>query len=147
MIFLVTSIVAFIVGFFSNERASHLQSRIPIIGHFFGLELVHNEGIAYGIRIPSPWQEIVILCALGLVIYSAFHERKSRLLSIAFGLIVGGAAANMTDRLLNGFVTDYIQVGTFYVFNIPDSLITIGAALLLWQGFWDWRRKRDRRSA
>ncbi|MBP9773836.1 MAG: signal peptidase II [Candidatus Peribacteraceae bacterium] len=145
MIFLFTSIVAFILGFLCNVWASHLTQRIAIIGEFAGLQLVHNPGIAYGIRISSPWQELVIVAALGLVIYSAWHERKSRLLSVAFGLIVGGALGNMVDRLLNGFVTDYFQVGTFYIFNVPDSLITIGAGLLLLQGFLDWRRKRAAR--
>jgi signal peptidase II len=48
-----------------------------------------------------------------------------------FGLILGGALANVVDRFPDGLVTDMIQVGAFPVFNVADSCITVGLGLLL----------------
>ena len=71
----------------------------------------------------------------------AYRERKHALAQIAFGLIIGGAVGNIIDRIPDGLVTDYFQVGTFPIFNVADSAITIGAALLLLDGFSaEWRR-------
>ena len=58
---------------------------------------------------------------------------RGKLNAAAFGLIIGGALANIADRLPDGLVTDYIQVGTFPVFNLADSCITVGAVLLIFE--------------
>jgi signal peptidase II len=56
---------------------------------------------------------------------------------------LAGALANIADRLPDGVVTDYFQVGTFPIFNVADSAITIGAALLLLQVLLEEIRKRS----
>lgn len=131
LVLILATIVAFIASISASLLADHITHRIAIIGSFFGLILSHNPGIAYGIRIPSPWQEILIISALVLVLLSARKELHSKWIQIAFGLIVGGALGNLLDRALDGFVTDFIQVGSFYIFNVADSCITVGAGLLL----------------
>jgi signal peptidase II len=49
------------------------------------------------------------------------------------GLILGGALGNVIDRIRLGYVVDFIQVGWFPIFNLADSAITVGAALLMLQ--------------
>lgn len=110
--------------------AEGMTRRIALLGPHVGLVLTHNPGIAYGIRIPSPWQELLIGIALVLILLLALREAVLPLTQIGFGFIIGGAIANIVDRAVDGLVTDYIQVGSFYIFNVADSAITIGALLL-----------------
>lgn len=107
-----------------------LVSPIHVLGEWVMFHHTENPGIAFGIHLPSPWQEILIACALIVVMIIAV--RASTMFSrIAYGLIMGGALANVVDRLGDGRVTDYIAIGAFPVFNVPDSCITIGVVLLL----------------
>lgn len=131
MLLLLVATLSFLLAFGLDMLADQLTQRIAIIGPYVGLTLTHNPGIAYGLRIPSPWQEVLIIGALALVTFAALREAESKTARIAFGMIIGGACANLLDRALDGLVTDYIQVGTFYIFNAADSLITIGIIILL----------------
>jgi signal peptidase II len=108
-----------------------LHARIPLIGRFVGLLPAYNEGVAFGIRLPGLLQPLFILAALGIVAYVAFHSAKTTLSQWGFGLILGGALGNLADRTLDGKVTDFFQVGTFPIFNVADSWITIGVVILL----------------
>lgn len=108
-----------------------LTDRIPVVGSFAGLTLTHNPGIAFGVRLPAGYQEAIIIAALVLVCIVAVKSPKTPLNGWGYGLIVGGALGNVIDRLFDGVVTDFFQVGTFPVFNVADSCITIGVSLLL----------------
>lgn len=131
MLLLFVTFDAFVAGILSAwvVRKTLVQP-VHVIGDWFVLRHAENPGIAFGLRIPSPWQEILILAALVLVASIAVRSRTA-LAHIAYGLILGGALANVWDRLGDGFVTDYFAVGSFPVFNVPDSCITVGVALLL----------------
>ncbi|MDD4319608.1 MAG: signal peptidase II [Candidatus Peribacteraceae bacterium] len=109
-----------------------LMRAVPLLGTFVTLEPVLNPGVAFGVRLPAGVQEFVILFALILVIALARSSARTRVQSAGFGLIIGGAAANLFDRVPDGVVTDFFQVGTFPVFNVADSCITVGVCLLLW---------------
>lgn len=111
-----------------------ISTRIPVFGSFFGITYTHNPGIAWGIRLPAGIQELLISIALLAVLYLAIQAQKtgsSRLSVIAYGLVVGGGFANIVDRFRDGVVTDYIQIGSFPVFNVADTFVTIGVVLLL----------------
>lgn len=124
-------IVSFVVGLLSALATRlWLHTPISVIGDFAFLRHVENPGIAFGVRIPSPWQEMFIMGALVLVAWIAVRSYGT-LSRIAYGMILGGALANIVDRFGDGFVTDYFAVGSFPVFNIPDSCITVGVVLLL----------------
>jgi signal peptidase II len=107
---------------------------------FFELILVWNRGISYGLFQQNSelgrWLLIVfsILAAIGLSVWA--WRTGERLLSLALGLIVGGALGNVVDRLLYGAVLDFAHLfwGGFswYVFNIADAAIVAGVALLLY---------------
>ena len=142
--FILTIVVTFVCALGSAWAAQQfLTERIAVVGTFAGLQLSHNPGIAFGVHLPSPWQEVLIGAALCAVAFIAYRERGHRLNQIAFGLILAGALANIADRLPDGVVTDYFQVGTFPIFNVADSAITIGAALLLLQVILEEIRKRS----
>jgi len=122
-----------------------LIERIAVLGSFAGFQLSHNPGIAFGLRLPPVAQEILIGIALILVAIIAVRHarqmanRKWPMANISFGLILGGGIANIIDRIPDGLVTDFIQIGTFPTFNVADSCITVGAALLLWES---WRQHK-----
>jgi signal peptidase II len=95
------------------------------------VDTVENSGIAFGIDLPFSAQKLLIPIALILVLYFGWQSRKDKIQSIGFGLIIGGAFANILDRFDDGFVTDFIDVGWWPSFNVADSCITVGVGLLL----------------
>lgn len=111
-----------------------LDERVAIIGTSVGLVYALNPGIAFGLTFTPIVQTFLIGAALLLVLWAALKERGTPLAQTGFGLIIGGAVGNLLDRLFDGMVTDMFQVGTFPVFNVADSCITIGAALLIVSG-------------
>lgn len=125
-----TIVLALLVSLGVNQLAELITSPINVVGSFARLSLSHNPNIAFGIPLPYPWKETLIGIALILVVIAAYRSRHDAWASVAFGMIIGGAIANVIDRLADGAVTDYVAIGTFPVFNTADSFITIGAALL-----------------
>ena len=115
--------------------------------------LTYNTGAAFSfLADASGWQRwLFILLALGvsaalIVWMRRLDARVHGLLACGLALIVGGALGNMIDRLTTGRVVDFIHVhwgrAYFPAFNIADSAITIGAAMLLFDA---WRESRAHR--
>jgi signal peptidase II len=65
------------------------------------------------------------------VLWMLLDGRTSRLTTLGCGLILGGAAGNLLDRLSAGVVTDFVHFSFWYVFNLADAAITVGVSLLL----------------
>ena len=107
----------------------------------FNLTLVHNPGAAFSfLRDAGGWQRyffivLTTVISVVLLVWLARLPPGRALLAGALALVLGGAAGNLWDRLQYGYVIDFIQV--YYdkwhwpVFNIADSAITVGAALLI----------------
>ena len=118
---------------------------------FFNIVRVHNAGAAFSFLAgASGWQRwffvgLGALAALFIVWMLRSHGGQ-RLFSWALALILGGAVGNVIDRLLHGHVVDFIQVhyGSAYFpsFNVADSAITVGAALLILDELLRVRRAR-----
>lgn len=72
-----------------------------------------------------------IVVSILIIYYFPRVPRHEWLLRLALALQLGGAVGNLIDRLTQGYVTDFISIGTFPVFNVADSCITIGAVLLV----------------
>ncbi len=86
---------------------------------------------------------ILAFIVIGLIIfYFPQIPRKDWPLRLALGLQMGGAMGNLVDRLARGYVTDWISVGKFPVFNIADSSISVGAAVLI-IGMWILEKKQQ----
>jgi signal peptidase II len=97
----------------------------------------YNSGAAFGMfQNGNLVFTILAFVVIGAIIYYYPRvEAEDWTLKLAMGLQLGGAAGNLIDRLRVGKVTDFISVGTFPVFNVADSSITIGVIVLL-LGVW-----------
>lgn len=107
-----------------------LNEPVHIVGSFIGFYRSYNTGVAFGLQLPPVLQEILIGLALILVAVFAARTAQSSTEKVGFGFILGGGLANIIDRIGDGAVTDMIRVGTFPIFNIADSFITIGVMFL-----------------
>jgi signal peptidase II len=131
---------------------------IVVIPHFFNIIHTKNRGAAFGIMAESTGElRTFVLIGLSSIVLvfvaallwqaSGFGSRESRMMRIALALILGGAAGNIYDRILSGMVTDFLDfyIGSWHwhTFNVGDSAITVGAALVLL----DMLRARSRRAA
>jgi signal peptidase II len=108
---------------------------------FFNLVLVYNPGAAFSfLSSAAGWQRplfvVVGLAASVLIVYLLRRHARDPLFCFALALILGGALGNVIDRLLLGAVVDFLDVHVvghhWPAFNLADSAITCGAALLIW---------------
>jgi signal peptidase II len=134
------------------ERHYELGEYTPV---FFWLDIIrlHNPGAAFSFLADAGgWQRwFFTIFAVGVSVMLIVWLRKvclktEPILAIALALVLSGAVGNVIDRIEHGYVVDFIHVhwqqAYFPAFNIADSAITIGAILLLWDAFADWRRQR-----
>ena len=107
----------------------------------FNLVLAHNTGAAFSFLAGAGgWQRwlftaITVVISVALVIGLRRNDTKP-LIATAFALVLGGALGNLYDRLTLGYVVDFLDFhwgrAHFPAFNVADSAITLGVALLLW---------------
>lgn len=111
---------------------------------FFNLTLTYNTGAAFSfLSRASGWQRgffiLIAASASLLIVYLIMRYQWQKLFSLSLSLVLGGALGNLWDRIFLGHVVDFLD---FYVeayhwpaFNVADSAITCGAALLIWDSF------------
>jgi signal peptidase II len=125
---------------------------IPVIPSVFNLTYVLNPGAAFGLlsdapaAIRNPLFTAISLCAvLFIVYYRARHGGMGLLHSSGLVCILGGAVGNFIDRLRLGMVVDFLDFyyGTYHwpAFNVADSAITVGVALMLIDMVFDRERR------
>lgn len=111
---------------------------------FFNLVLVYNRGAAFSFLADAPgWQTplfvAVALIAAAVVSWMLWRHPARTLLCGGLALILGGALGNLWDRLAWGAVADFLDFHAFGwhwpAFNVADSAITVGAAILIVEGF------------
>jgi signal peptidase II len=104
-------------------------------GVFPGLEIVHsrNSGVAFGLFSGGGIVLVIIGIAsvVALLAFFATHSRRP-LVWLPTGLLLGGAAGNLIDRLHQGYVTDFIDPVLWPAFNLADTCITLGVVSLLY---------------
>lgn len=93
------------------------------------LRLVHNPGVAFGLGTNTPTWAVLTLTATLTLAIAAWRGALGDAGPV--GLLLGGATANLLDRLEAGTVVDLFDLGWWPAFNLADTFITIGAALLL----------------
>ena len=126
---------------------------ITVIPGLFNIVHTENPGIAFGLlsNATGPWRNIlligfsaVVLVAIAVMLLRPSNRRDS-VLRTALAFILGGAFGNLYDRIVNGTVTDFVEVHAaqhyFPAFNVADSAITVGACLLLLDMWWAKERK------
>ncbi len=107
---------------------------------FFNIVRVHNSGAAFSfLASASGWQRwfftAIGVGAAGFIVYLLRSHAGQRLFCFALACILGGAVGNVIDRLLHGYVVDFLDFHWagwhFPAFNIADSTISLGAACLI----------------
>ncbi|UAL09997.1 signal peptidase II [Caulobacter segnis] len=116
-------------------------SSLPLLGPVH-LTMVHNYGMSFGLLRGTDWGRWLLTgFSILVVVGLAWWARKATKLlpTLGIGMIIGGAIGNnLIDRVLYGYVVDFIDVSRLYfpwVFNVADSGISIGVALLLLDSF------------
>ena len=107
---------------------------VKVIDGVFNLTYVENRGVAFGIFQDMRWVFVAVTCILlFLIIFYMFRKRpKGKLFYICAGMIIGGGVGNLIDRLVHGYVFDYLAVSFFPpVCNFADYCITIGVFILV----------------
>lgn len=112
---------------------------------FFNLTYVHNLGAAFSfLADQGGWQRwfftaIAAIASIIFIVWLAKTPKQQALLSVAFALMLSGAVGNLIDRVLFGYVIDFLDFYGFGyhfpAFNIADSMIFIGAALMIFDSF------------
>ncbi len=109
---------------------------VRLIDDTVRFSLIRNPGAAFSMATGLTWilSIVALLVVIGIVRYG--RRLTSAWWAVGLGLVLGGALGNLVDRLfrapgpLEGHVVDFIAVGSFPVFNLADSGITVGAVLL-----------------
>lgn len=133
------------IEFFINEREPF---KTVVLSPFLSVVMVWNQGVSFGLLdTNSPHMPLVLIAVSSLIsllmlIWLSLTPHRS--VAVALGLITGGALANVMDRVRFNAVADFIDahVGDYHwpAFNVADSCIVIGAAILMLGVFFDKQR-------
>lgn len=116
-----------------------LGPQVPLIGQYLTLFYITNKGAAFSMfNTNGPMLIVLIAVAVAVIAYLYLRglNSGSLLYKLIFGLIIGGAAGNLLDRLAHGSVIDFIwfripQISfSFAIFNVADAAISVGVVLL-----------------
>jgi signal peptidase II len=125
-------IILLILDQLTKYFARKLAYSMPIIKNFFHLTFVKNTGIGFGLfQNANPYLIWISIIALGFIMYYYDKMPKKTFPKVAVLFIAAGIAGNLIDRLVFGHVIDFIDFRIWPVFNIADSLITIGIITLI----------------
>src|SRR3954453_8780876 len=115
---------------------------VPMLGEYIRLTYVENRGAAFGVL----QEQTSFFILVGLVVISVivasyrYIPEPSWLLNLCLGLQMGGAIGNLVDRILVGYVVDFVDLTFWPVFNVADSAICIGVAGLAYTVLFPPRR-------
>ena len=112
------------------------------------LRLLHinNSGAAFGIfKNGNPiFMVLAVIVSIAIIYYFPRIPAEEKVVRFALSLQLAGAVGNLIDRILFGHVTDFISVGNFAIFNVADSSITVGVAILLIAVWWQERKEKKK---
>ena len=134
IIILIDQITKFLI-----KTSFQLNQTLPIINNIFHLTYIHNFGAGFGIL---QHQRFILVFVSIIVVGFIFYyldkiKEKERLLQSLIGFILGGTVGNLIDRIIYGYVIDFLDFRIWPVFNFADSFVTIGVIGLV---IYFWRR-------
>ncbi|MEE0970551.1 MAG: signal peptidase II [Clostridia bacterium] len=124
-----------------DQGSKHLVSEfltkvdtLPIIKDVIHLTYHENTGAAFGILKDNRWVFLIIstVAIVAITVYIIKYPPKNKWFGVGLSFIVGGGIGNMIDRVLAGYVVDFIdfRLINFAIFNVADSFVCIGAVLV-----------------
>lgn len=122
-----------VIKFFVNANLKEVGS-VSVIDNLLSFTYVENNGVAFGSFAGNRWIFVALTTALiaAILIYMFKKKPQSKLFYASVALIVGGGIGNFIDRVLYGYVIDYISLSFFPpVCNFADYCITVGTVLLM----------------
>ncbi|MFB5759333.1 signal peptidase II [Paenibacillus medicaginis] len=153
MIFYVVAFIVFLLDQGTKYLIAtrmELGETIPVIGSFFQITSHRNQGAAFGIL--QGQRELFIVITVVVVIAIIWYLRKTvrngqKLLPFGLSLVLGGAIGNFLDRAIAGEVVDFARFNfgsyTFPIFNIADSAIVVGVAIIILDTLLESRRQKE----
>lgn len=147
--------IAGIIIILDQVTKAVVRAYIPFGGRWMPLEwlapyfrFVHweNTGAAFGLFQGGGiiFAILAVIVTAFIIIYYPQIPKDEKLMRVAISMQLGGAIGNLIDRLVFGPVTDFISVGSFPVFNIADSSITVGVGIMI-LGLW-LAERRERKA-
>ena len=126
----------------SNLALFEVYAPIPSLESVFRIFHIYNTGATFGLFAGGGdiFRYLANVVSLGIIYYNHILPGNQRLLRLALGLQMGGALGNMIDRFRIGHVTDFIDIGPWYIFNLADLAVVSGAVIL---GIMVWRESRE----
>lgn len=155
-------VMVIVLVLIADQAAKHAIEKYTTMDYFhvvipglLNLIQTHNPGVAFSMfaNAHSPVVRfLLVLFSVGVIVFLfwllAVERAGGKMGQIGMALIIGGAVGNVLDRLTRRGVTDFIDlhVGSYHwpTFNVADSAIVAGAALVLIELFRDWNRSPDR---
>ena len=148
-----TTLVVILDLWTKTLASQHLQMHDPVaVISGFNLTLMHNTGAAFSfLGDAGGWQRWFFICltlavSTFIVIWLYSLKANQRWIACALALVLGGALGNLWDRVILGYVIDFIDISLSFLpwrifnpwpaFNIADSAITIGATMLIIDAIW-----------
>lgn len=119
--------------FLDQLTKSCIRAFLPLGSSFPDWEFVRlthtiNIGAVFGL---FPYPTLIIAFTILVVFLSLIFYRRLEGIRVPFGMIVGGGMGNLIDRLRQGYVTDFIDLRVWPVFNLADTFIVIGVGLVI----------------
>ena len=126
---------------------SSYLTTVNIIDDFFSLTYVLNDGAAFSLFASKTYLLVLIaLLCLFFIIYELKNNLDDRVLSIGYSLVIAGLLGNFIDRLIDGYIIDYLSFKilelNFPVFNLADILIVVGIVVVIIREILKERGKR-----
>ena len=122
--------------------------RITVLDGWLDLTYKTNSGMAFGMLENDRWV-FMLLSTLGIIAmfaYLVYLKGNGKLFCFSLSLVIGGGIGNMFDRILLGYVVDFIDVRCFdfwkWIFNFADSAVCVGAALLIISVLLDYKKEK-----
>ncbi|NLZ36580.1 MAG: signal peptidase II [Clostridiales bacterium] len=140
LVWLLTSVFVVIADQLSKwlvvKYIKPLPDGINVIPGLYDFRYIENTGAAFGILSDHRWIHTAVstVAITGIVIYLIIKrkDRRSGWINAAAGMIIGGGVGNLIDRYMQGYVVDFIETKfmKFAIFNVADSFVTVGTAIL-----------------
>lgn len=137
---IILTILVILVDFFSKYMVSKLMTvneTINLIDNFFRITYVKNTGAAFSIFSNNTILVIIIsVVVIGFLLFYIYKNKgNNKLENVSYAFILGGAISNLIDRLVYGYVIDFLDFEILSynapIFNLADTFIVIGVILFL----------------